>query len=257
MRSAWITHPLRQGNRTINSAWAAETKSRPPGDRSRVRARARIRRQVPPRTGFTRRRVFVQANTPPPITSPKPRGGFPGMIRRRCPGRRGPPAPWPPWGGPALANTVTPPPVSAGQTNRAAPETTVTDVPPAPWAQSRPASAAVPAHTQAGTIGDVSGHAAAGSTSCPNCGRAVNAGFAFCGACGTRIAMGAGGAAAVPKTAHMGTPSAATVPRGGSSDPSRGRGGATPCTRRELVAVGKDRCSRATSICLPAMPNSC
>lgn len=162
------------------------------------------------------------ANTPPPVSAPatKPKGGIPWNDSPKMPtGMAGART-----GNIGMVGGPTPPPVTS-PVAKAAPETTATDVPSAPWnQQSRAVAGSLSNNVQAGTIGTSAPVApavapAAGPTACPNCGRSINPGFAFCGACGTRISPPAGASGAGPaaqRTMYMAapTPAPAAVPRG-------------------------------------------
>lgn len=166
------------------------------------------------------------ALTPPPVAAPtaaKPKGGIPWNDSPKMPAATAGAM----TSNIGMAGGVTPPPVSsaAAPAVRAAPETTATDVPMAPWNQSRAVSGSLSNSVQAAPPSAAVQPAAAAvaspvaTTACPNCGRAINPGFAFCGACGTRISPPAGGAAAAlgaQKTMYMAgpTPAPVAVPRG-------------------------------------------
>jgi len=92
-------------------------------------------------------------------------------------------------------------------------------LPPNPLAGSAPAPRATggamhPSTTPA-PVRPTGGPAPAEMTTCPNCGRAVQVGFAFCGACGTR--MGSAQSGPQPRTMFMAGSTAAApavAPRG-------------------------------------------
>jgi hypothetical protein len=194
------------------------------------------------------------ANTPPPVAAPtaKPKGGIPWNDSPKMPtpmaGAR--------TGNIGMTAAATPPPATI-PASKAAPETTATDVPAAPWNhQSRAVAGSLSNNVQAGTIGTGSpaapapAAAVAGPTACPNCGRSINPGFAFCGACGTRISppVGATATAAGPgaaqRTMYMAAPTPAPVaaPRGRIVliRPDGSEGGAHPLHEGEnLVGRGQ------------------
>jgi pSer/pThr/pTyr-binding forkhead associated (FHA) protein len=160
----------------------------------------------------------ANAHTPPPVA--KSKGGIPWNDSPKMPtGMTGAKT-----GNIGMAGAVTPPPITNGPSGKAAPETTATDAPVAPWNQSRAVAGSLSNSAQvAGTTGTVAPvsapPSAAGATTCPNCGRTINPGFAFCGACGTRISPppgGAGAGVAAQKTMYMAapTPAPSAVPRG-------------------------------------------
>ncbi|MEP6652346.1 MAG: FHA domain-containing protein, partial [Myxococcales bacterium] len=165
------------------------------------------RTSVPPDPARAPGGYSAMDNTPPPTAADRQKGGIPWNDSPKMPAGRGQ-SPV----GTGFGGAPTPPPVM-----RAAPETTNTDAPPAPWAQQR--SGVASGSAAAGGTGPTglaasATAAAAGGTPCPTCGRLVNAGFAFCGSCGTRITAAPGAAGGhLPKTMHMGQ-GAAAVPRG-------------------------------------------
>ena len=189
----------------------------------------------PPPAGFS-----AMDNTPPP-TAGRGRGGIPWNDSPKMPpGRVATP------GGMGFGGAPTPPPVASPTGPvRAAPETTNTDAPPAPWAQPRQATGSAPAQAgqvSSGSTGTAGAGVPAAGISCPTCGRFVNAGFAFCGSCGTRITPAGAGGTNVPKTMYMTAPTAAVVPRGRIIliRPDGSEGGAHPLHEGEnLVGRGQ------------------